>query len=71
VELRKRWIHFRVKDAYIPDPEEILMKLYGHYILQGKVIDTSESEAGRFAVVEIEGLDEPVIVSLERILGVV
>lgn len=68
-ERHRHWVHFRVRDAYLPNAQEILMKLYGDYIIQGRVVDTSESQAGRFAVVEIDGLDEPVIVSLDRILG--
>jgi hypothetical protein len=69
-ERHQQWVHFRVRDAYIPNPQDILMKLYGDYIVQGRVIDTSESNAGPFAVVEIEGLDEPVIVSFDHILGI-
>jgi hypothetical protein len=65
----RHWVHFRVKDAYIPNPQDILMKLYGDYIVQGRVVDTSESQAGKYAVVEIDGLDEPVIVAFDRILG--
>lgn len=68
-ERHRHWVHFRVKDAYLPNPQDILMKLYGDYIVQGRIVDISESPTGRFAVVEIDGLDEPVIVSFDRILG--
>jgi hypothetical protein len=40
--------------------------------VQGKVIDLSDSGAqhGTFAVVRVEGLEQPVIVPVERILGI-
>ena len=72
MELRDRWIHFKVCDVYIPDPEKLLIELYGNDIVQGKVIDVSNSgaEYGTFAVVQVEGLEQPVIVPVERIRGV-
>jgi len=73
MELRDRWIHFRICDVYIPDPEKLLIELYGNDLVQGKVIDLSDSGAHQesFAVVQVEGLDQPVIVPVERIRGVV
>jgi hypothetical protein len=73
MELRDRWIHFRISDVYIPDPEKLLIELYGNDLVQGKVIDLSDSGAqqGSFAVVQVEGLEQPVIVPVERIRGVV
>jgi hypothetical protein len=73
MELKDRWIHFKVCDVYIPDPEKLLIQLYGDDLIQGKVIDLSDSgtQQGRFAVVQVEGLEQPVIVPVERIRGVV
>jgi hypothetical protein len=73
MELRDRWIHFKVCDVYIPDPEKLLIELYGNDLIQGKVIDLSDGGAqhGDFAVVQVEGLEQPVIVPVERIRGVV
>jgi hypothetical protein len=73
MELRDRWIHFRISDVYIPDPEKLLVELYGDDLVQGKVIDLSDSgmQQGSFAVVQVEGLEQPVIVPVERIRGVV
>jgi hypothetical protein len=73
MELRDRWIHFRISDVYIPDPEKLLIELYGNDLVQGKVIDLSDSgtQQGSFAVVQVEGLEQPVIVPVERIRGVV
>ena len=40
-------------------------------LLQGKVIDISDSgtQQEAFAVVEVEGLDQPVVVPMNRIRG--
>jgi hypothetical protein len=73
MELRDRWVHFKIRDVYIPDPQKLLDKLYGNDLLQGRVVDLSDSGSheGTFAVVEVEGIEQPVIVPIERILGVV
>jgi hypothetical protein len=48
------------------------MELHGKDLLQGKVIDVSDSgfEQEAFAVVEVEGLSQPVVVPMKRIQGV-
>jgi hypothetical protein len=48
------------------------MELYGNDILQGKVLDLSDSGTAKqaFAVVEVEGVSHHVVVPMERILGV-
>jgi hypothetical protein len=73
MELKNRWVHFRVCDVYMPDPEQLLIEMHGNDVLEGKVIDLSDSgmEEEAFAVVEVEGLKQPVIVPVERILGAV
>lgn len=72
MELRNRWVHFKIRDVYIPDPAKVLFDMYGDDLLQGRVTDLSDSGTtdGVFVVVELEGIDQPVIVPLERILGV-
>lgn len=72
MELRDRWVHFKIRDVYIPDPEKLLVELYGDDLLQGKVVDLSDSgtQQGAFAVVRVEGVEQPVVVPVERILGV-
>jgi hypothetical protein len=73
VELKHRWVHFKIRDVYIPDPQMLLLEVYGDDLLQGKVIDISDSgnPEGAFAVVEVEGIKQQVIVPIQRILGVV
>jgi hypothetical protein len=69
--VRNRWVNFRIRDIYIPDPGEVLAELHGADLLQGKVIDVSDSGAQQeaFAVVEVEGLKQPVVVPMNRIRG--
>ena len=71
MDLRHRWVHFRICDVYHPDPAQVLFDLHGSDVLLGQVIDLSDSGLQRdaFVVVEVEGLEEPVIVPVERILG--
>jgi hypothetical protein len=48
------------------------MELHGKDQLQGKVVDVSDagSQEEAFAVVEIEGLSQPVVVPMKHIKGI-
>jgi hypothetical protein len=72
VELKNRWVHFMIRDVYVPDPLAVLTELYGGDLLQGRVLEVSDAGAQReaFAVVVVDGLKQPVIVPIEKILGV-
>jgi hypothetical protein len=67
--VRNRWVNFQISDIYIPDPDQILKELHGKDLLQGKVIDVSDggTQQEAFAVVEVEGLKQPVVVPMNRI----
>jgi len=69
--VRNHWVNFQIKDVYVPDPAEILMELHGSDLLQGKIIDASDSGLQRnaFVVVEVEGLVRPLVVPVDRIKG--
>ena len=69
-QLKNRWVSFRILDVYIPDPMKILMDLHGGDVLQGKVIDLSDNgtEKEAFLVIEVKGIEQPVIVPSGRIL---
>jgi len=69
--VRNRWVNFKIRDVYVPDPAQILMELHGDDVLQGKIIDSSDSgfQQNVFAVVEVEGLVQPVVVPMNRIRG--
>lgn len=55
----------------MPDAAQILMELHGDDVLQGRIIDASDSgfQQDAFAVVEVEGLAQPVVVPMNRIKG--
>jgi hypothetical protein len=67
--VRNRWVNFQISDIYIPDPGQILKELHEKDLLQGKVIDVSDggTQQEAFAVVEVEGLKQPVVVPMNRI----
>jgi hypothetical protein len=48
------------------------MELHGKDLLQGKIIDVSDSGSHdeAFAVVEVEGLSHPVVVPMKHIKGI-
>lgn len=71
-QLKNRRVRFRILDVYIPEPAKILMDLHGGDILQGQVVDLSDdgTEKDTFLVVQVEGIEQPVIVSARRILDI-
>jgi hypothetical protein len=71
-DLTDRLVNFRVSDAYMPDPREILSELHNDDVLQGRVLDLSDSGLSTqvYAVVKVEGVRQQVVVPIERILGV-
>jgi hypothetical protein len=63
------WVQFRINDVYVPEPAQILMELHGKDVLRGEIIDVSDSENQDepFAVVEVEGLSQPVVVAMKHL----
>ena len=61
-QLKNRWVSFRILDVYLPEPLKLLMDLHGRDILQGQVVDLSDNGTESFIVVEVEGIEQPVIV---------
>jgi hypothetical protein len=70
--VRNSWITFRICDAYVPEPAQILMELHGKDQLEGKVIDVSDAgfQQVAYAVVEVHGLSQPVVVPMKYVKGV-
>jgi len=70
--VRNSWVNFRICDAYVPEPLQILMELHGEDLLHGKVIDVSDSgnQDEQFAVVEVERLAQPVVVPMKHVRGI-
>ncbi len=71
MDWKNRWVHFRVCDVYHPEPAALLEELHGEDLLQGRVVDLTDwgGHEGAYAVIEVEGIVEPVIVAVDRILG--
>ena len=72
MDLKNHTVNFRICDIFYPDCQQLLFQLHGNDVLQGRVVDLSESGLvdGSFVEVDVEGLAEKVIVPLERILGI-
>lgn len=62
-------MNFRVSDIYIPDPQEILKELYENSVLEGKVIDFTDSgkSENAFVVVQAKGINNFLIVPVEKV----
>jgi hypothetical protein len=71
MELKGRRVRFAIKDIYFPAPEAVLGELHGDDLISGQVVDVSDSGADpeAFVVVKVDTLDDPVVVSVERIRG--
>jgi hypothetical protein len=71
MDLRDQRVQFKIRDVYHPDPAQVLLDLHGDDLLTGKVVDLSDSGMQKdvFVVVEVEGIEELLIVLVERILG--
>jgi len=65
-------VHFKISDIFMPDPAFLLWQLHGNDLLHGKVLEMSDSgtQQGAFAMVEVEGIEQPLIVPVEHILDV-
>ena len=72
MDLKDHTVNFRICDIFYPDCQQILFQLHGNDVLQGRVVDLSESGLvdGSFVEIDVEGLAGKVIVPLERILGI-
>lgn len=71
MELKDRWIHFQARNVYYPEPATVLTDLHGDDLFQGLVVDvTDDGGNGRYAVVEVEGVKQPLVVAVRHILGV-
>jgi hypothetical protein len=69
MDLRNHRVHFKIRDIYHPDPTTVLLDLHGNDLLSGVVIDLSDSGLQKdvFVVVEVDGLENLMIVPVERV----
>lgn len=71
MDWRNKRVHFRIRDVHIPEAEKLAMKLHGDDLLQGTVVDVAHGEGGNasYAVINVPGIDDKLIVRLDEILG--
>ena len=69
MNLLNQFVRFKISDIHLPDPLVVLTKLHGQDMLQGRVVDISDSgvRPERFAVIDVPELDQMIIVPLERV----
>ncbi|HEX8140091.1 MAG TPA: hypothetical protein VF544_21190 [Pyrinomonadaceae bacterium] len=72
MDLRDQYVRFKISDVYMPDPLVLLYQLHGSDQLQGRVIDMSDSgtQKDAFAVIEVDGIDQLIVVPVKNIEGV-
>ena len=70
--LLNRFVRFKVSDVTIPGPQEVVNELYGGDIVQGKVVDITESRAQEqtFIIVKVEGMNALLILPAEKVIGI-
>lgn len=70
--LLNRFVRFKVSDVTIPNPQEVVNELYGGDIVQGKVVEITESGAMEraFIVVKVEAMKDFVILPAEKVIGI-
>src|SRR5262245_8300470 len=68
--MKGRHVEFRVLDIHLPEPIAVLHELHDDEVLEGTVVDVSGSgcEGPAFLVVEVNGLHQPCVLAMERIL---
>jgi hypothetical protein len=68
IELLNRQVQFKVCDIHFPKPEAVMDQLYKNRVLEGRVLEVTESDAGvEFAVIAVSEIQTPVIVRADRI----
>lgn len=67
--LKGRHVQFRLRDVHLPDPAVIFRQLHGDDVIEGEVLDATESVIGGgvFLVIQVDGLLQPLILAAERI----
>ncbi len=68
--LPARYASFRVRDAYQPQPVELLLQLAGDLILQGRVEAVSDNgePGGAFVMLDVESCGRTVVVPISRVI---
>jgi hypothetical protein len=69
--LMNRLVRFKVSDVTIPTPQSVVTELYGDDIVQGKVVDITESGTDKqaFIVVKVGAMKDFLILPAEKVIG--
>ena len=69
MDIQGVWVHFAIRDIAFPTPDVVLRALHADEVVTGRVVDVSDSGAtpNAFVVVEITGLEQPVVVPVRDI----
>jgi hypothetical protein len=69
MDLREQMVQFKIRDVYYPDPTQVLVALYSDDLLMGKIVALSDRgmQKDAFVAVEVEGIEELMIVPVERL----
>jgi hypothetical protein len=69
MEIQGVWVHFAIRDIAFPTPDVVLHALHADDVVTGRVVDVSDSGStpNAFVVVEIAGLEQPVVVPVANI----
>lgn len=71
MELVKRQVQFRIRDIYYPDPREVVNRLFGDSVMEGQVMDVTDNDTGKcYAIVQVAGLEDTVLIAVDRITKV-
>ena len=72
VNLKNHIVNFRICDIFYPDYQQVLFGLHGNDVLQGRVIDLSDTGEldSSFAEIEVDDVAQRAIVPIDRILGI-
>lgn len=70
VNLQDRIVQFQVDSVFLPEPQELLLELHRNDVLQGRVVDLSDSGGQReaYAVVQVDGVARPLLVPVTSLL---
>jgi hypothetical protein len=61
-------VRFRLRDSYLPPPDELLSLLHADEILEGVVVDVSRAARGVAVVIRLTGTDRLVVLSDQDLL---
>ena len=69
MDLRDHYVQFRLEDIYLPDPLTVAYEMHRNDLLQGRVLEMSDSgeRENAFVVVAVEGIKQPMVVPVDRI----